>query len=207
MDEQTILKELSAKEIEEGCYDVKIDGISPYSIVREELRNIYFKKEGYQYQVLRGTVNKKKAIVTIFISLFHIIKLFVKNSKQSIVFLSSIRLERINGLYLDKFVDPIIDEASITNYIILENGRGGSHRKHRAHQKNTYYIDLLVILAKIEAKIRRPFITKKYMRELSCLYEVILKVYGEEIIKKKDLFNYIIFKYIQIRYYIYIYME
>lgn len=192
MDDQQLLKEICQKEIEHGCYDVTIDGVSVYALVRRSYRDLVLRQSGLIVMNGRTKVNKIKAVNSVLLSAFHVTKLFFAGRKCSTLFYSFPRVDNINGEFLDKFTDPLIDVCNLgEDYIIFEHGLGGVHKKPRRHNQNVVYIDCLHPLSKILSKLFWGVYYKKHKKEFVKLENCLNQTFGPEnsMLFFKDIFR------------------
>lgn len=179
MNEQELIKEICQKEIEYGCYEAKIDGLSIYSLIRRQVRARVLREYGGQIMQSKTKINRKEAILSVVISAFHLIKLLIIGSKKETLFLSFPRIDNINGLFLDKFTDPIIELCDFgDNYIILEHGLGGVHKKNRLHRKNLVYIDFVYLMSNFGGRLFGKRVYKKHYREFEKLNKTLSMAFG-----------------------------
>lgn len=149
MDEQQLLKEISKKELEYGCYKASIDGISIYSLLRRMFRNGAYRKCGIPAMKGKARVKKSAVIGASIASAWQLGKLYCHHHRYPTVFYAFPRVEKIHGVYLDKFTDPLIEMTGIDNYIILEHSRGGEHFKPRMHSDRIIRWDFIHIRSEI----------------------------------------------------------
>lgn len=188
MELNEIIKDICHREVKFGCYSAQIDGVSLYSLYRRYIRREVLDHSGMNVKDLkdRGQVQKKEMLVSIVDSLFHLLRLLFSPKKYSTVFFPFPRVEKINGVYLDKFTDPFIDVCGLNDdYIILERGRAGVHFKPRAHARKIVNIDFLTLYVRFYSY----FFWRKHYRNYSSQYDALFlsihKAFGLEITKEK----------------------
>ncbi len=178
-DEQQLLKDIARKEIEYGLYDPKINGLSIYSFIRFRLRNSYLERIGAPSINPRQGLDKKTFIISAIISLWDFVKLLIKQKHYSIVFFSFPRIDKIGKYYLDKYTDPLISEAHLTNdYIIFDHGRAGAHPCPRYNSSKVVYLDILSIHSKLCSALLWFRFYKKNKDGLDKLYSSLQNVFG-----------------------------
>lgn len=162
--EQEVLKELCGDEIQYGCYDWEIDGIRIYSVVRNDIRNAVLKKRNVS--VLKEFRNPSRNLKMIFAStlksLWKIIGIRISRKKYDNCFFSFQRIDNIDGIYLDKFTDPIIEYTLFKgSSIVFDHGRNGSHPTPRLHENIIVYSDYI----HVSAEIRGRLLQKRFIRK------------------------------------------
>lgn len=181
MNEQQILCEIARKEIEYGCYSAKIDGVPIYSRIRRSIRKQLMKNAGVIVMELRKKADKNKSVISIAISCCHLCKLLFWPQKRDTVFMAFPRVDNVNGIYVDKFTDPLIEAGGFgEDYIIFEHGFGGVHNKPRMHSKHIVYVDCVNILSLAFAHLVYKRFCKKHDKELSVFFDTLEKAFGGE---------------------------
>lgn len=117
MTEEDILEEFIKKEDEFGLNDVRYMDIPLWRLFRTEYRNRYIAAHLKNF----AQQTAKRNIVlwlcySVFFSILSVCKivkiLLCKKRYENIVFAFS-RLQKLNGVYIDKFTDPVIDRTDI----------------------------------------------------------------------------------------------
>ncbi len=188
-----IILDLCKREEEAGCYDYQIEGVSIYNLIRFKVRNDYIKTKGYSFVEKYGGVRVWDVIKSFIISVVHLTKIWLSGKKYDVMFYPFLRSDHVNGYYLDKFVDPIIDCCELDNYVIFERGRRGVHFTPRLHQSRVVYTNLLDIYFDLKAKFGRFSFEKKHKTELDQLYAAIEKVLENKPFDRKYLTNRILY--------------
>lgn len=184
LNEANLLRDIASKEINAGCYDFRIDGVAILSLVRDTIRTQYIKSFGFPVLVQRTGVKSFKFVLSVIKSIIHLLRLFIYGDKSQIVFYSFPRIEKIKGLYIEKFTDPIIEEINLKDYIIFDYGRGGEHKTPRIHQDRLIYLDSLSLIATLESFFLWRFFYKRHYHEFEGFFSSILSVYSLNIDKK-----------------------
>lgn len=132
--EKSALNELLAKEKKVRIYEEKIWGIPLWGCIKRKYRNKYiFIHAKVPPMSNHSKFNLWALMKSFFLSFWHILKLFLFSQKKSNLFLGFMRLEQVDRLYMDKFVDPIILSSAVENdYVYFERGRSGVHYFPRA---------------------------------------------------------------------------
>ena len=172
MESQKILKEIVQKDMDYGCYDARINGLSIYSFLRYLIRKEIIAQ--YESPILESKTRIKKgsAIISAFLSLVHVMRLIVSLKRYPTVFFSFPRVDKIGDSYLDKFTDPLIEvvEDSKDEYIILDHGRGGEHFTPRLHSNKIVYLDIISIISRFYSAL----FWKKYYNLHSETFDLLL---------------------------------
>ncbi len=176
-----LIKPLAENEILCGCGDCLVDGIPVWDAMRYHLRILYMRAHGINYLNPQSKVKAGPLIRSVIRSFFQFIG-FKKSCEY--LFFSFPRVDRIGGVYLDKFTDPIIEVAGLKSYAIMEYGRGGVHFTPRLHNDRVIYLEHLVLWARIDAFFSGRF-RKEHHGELEHLSTCIKAAYGDILSKKK----------------------
>ncbi len=176
LEHDKLLKEVCSREIGCGLYEVKIDGISVYNYIRRDCRNRFMSEFGRGEGIKDPYVPLNERRKSILISFWHFIEIAFGRIRANNVIRSFERIEFVNGSYVDKFTDPIVDFSSINeSFLIIDPGRNGRHLKPRAHQNNIVYPDVIYWLS--SRLLRFKFIKKRYIREnAKALDELFIKL-------------------------------
>jgi hypothetical protein len=84
------------------------------------------------------------------------------------------RLEKVGDFYMDKFVEPIINEANLEeNSIYFAYGKTGMHKTPRLYKDNIYYLDFPYISFYILAILISPFILLSRFRSINAFFKDI----------------------------------
>ena len=180
MDIQDLIKTYCEREIESGCYDIKINNLSIYNFIRSAVRYSYSTQMGFPSMEVVGTIKKTERIKNIFISIFQILWLILKNKKYNTFIYSFNRVDKVGDYYIDKFTDPLIDFSHIKDsYIIFEGGRKGRHFKPRLHHNKIIYTNAINKLCRIYSNYKKLAFFKKYQAEIEELFRRIKIAFPE----------------------------
>ncbi len=201
MNQEQELDILLEKEISSGCYDKIVAGIEIYHYLYRFVRIRYFEGNGYKYSGNYGDVSWNKKIKFYFISFFQVLKLLLFEKADNV--LHVFRLYETNGVYLDKFIDPIVEFSELKNskYVIFEPAIGGVHRMPRLHKDRVVYTDFIDFVARVIRKITQSFFNKKHGFEIEELWKS-LDVVMDGIVYDKEYFKIVINSFV-VRQYIY----
>lgn len=205
MNDRELLIDICNREESSRLYDIKIGGISIYNFVRrniiEKVASVY--NLGSKYSLPEVPINEYR--LSVIKSFFQILKLFVCKRRINVFIYAFSRIEKVNGQYLDKFTDPLIDLTNIKNsYIIFENGRNGRHLKPRYHHKYVVYSDFIPWLA-----WHLPYIKKRmksqYAEEFRRLEDLISSCFPELSVDREQIIGDVISALLCVKLYGYIF--
>lgn len=171
---EKILKDVCLKEDINRCNDIIIKGIPIYNFIRRDVRVGYLRDYGIDNPDQLKVGSLANRILSVIISFFHIFQLPFVNCQ---VLFHTFRIECINGLWMDRFFDPIIELCGFeNNYIIVETNNG---RKcpSRAHKKHIIYDDFIVLLSRLKSiMLKNYYIKHKYKSEFITLDSSIYSI-------------------------------
>ncbi len=178
MERTDLLKDICRKEEECGCYSIYIDGIPLYRFVRYEVRVEAEKGSGFAVMETKGGRNYRKLFSSTTISFIQLLKIVAMGKRYEDVFISFPRVEKVNGLFIDKFTDPVIDLCGIKNYVIFDHGRGGVHPKPRHHNEHIIYSDFIHVASAFYEKLFFNSFCKRHQKEINELKMSVSSVLG-----------------------------
>ena len=115
-----------------------------------------------------------------FKSFWQVLGLLLFNKKATYFIYSFFRVDSVNGIYLDKFTDPLIDYSSIKkDYVIFDRGNNGIHRKPRLHKEKIIYTDAINNIAFVWAIAFVRIFEIKNRKTLNSLWQAIDKSFPE----------------------------
>src|SRR5690606_25679148 len=177
-----ILGELKKKEAEQGLYEIRINGISLWRLVRFRYRVNYLnKKTGFTNK----TEDKQKIsmafIKSCFFSFFQYIKLLFSSKQVDNFVFAFPRLYKIGDNYLDKITDPVISASNLNkNTLIFHHSFGKPFNKQRLHYNKTVNADFIDVFSIVFAKVYKFYVRKKYKTQINELSNRIISVYGSD---------------------------
>lgn len=187
----TVVKEVCQKEIENGCYDVIIDGVDIFNYVKRTFRNKVLALNGIGEKESFNPQSKWTKIKSILISFCQITRLYCTKKHFDNIIYSFRRVDKVDGIYVDKFTDPLIDNSIVgSSYIVLEAGREGLHAQPRCHADHIIYVDFINAFAIICSRLFLPIFKKKNQKVLVQLFKTTDKAYPdikyckEEVVKE-----------------------
>lgn len=178
-----VLEEICKTELENGLYECKIDGISVYNYLKRYYRRSRLNQaNGVDYDYGKNVkISFWEHVKMLFCynqyereSLKQIISVLFSSRQFNNFVFAFMRKELVNGVYVDKFTDPIIDNSNIKNsYIIFERSFQGEHVAPRCHSDKIVFDDVLWKIAKIKAFFLGPIFKIRYKKVLN---EIMRKI-------------------------------
>lgn len=188
MTHDELVKEVCLKEDQSRCHDVRIKSISIYHFIRREMRVLYLAQHGYDFKERQAKGNPRKIMLSVIMSVKH---LFLMPSRFSVLF-RTFRLEDINGTWMDRFYDPIIEECAIKDdYVILETNNGRFY-KERSHNDHVFFDDFFSLIAKFCSVLSSFYYRRKYNVEFNNLFSALSTFIPSETINRKFCYDRII---------------
>lgn len=202
-----LIKDICAKEIQSGCYSHTIGGIAIYNYVQKFLRKQKCREYGFVEKRTTRHVDSKTRANTILRSTCQLFSLLLFKKKTRNFIYAFPRVDRVNGVYLDKFTDPVIDNSVIKEqgYVIFEKGSNYTHLTPREHSNKVIYCDTIDYYSGLLANILLSRFIKKHKPEFDGLWESIDITYPNVMYQKKITAHTILQSYITTRVYKYIF--
>lgn len=190
-----VLRDVCKREIDYRLYEITADGISIYNFIRRYCRDKIMSLHGLGESIGDPVVPTNECRKTFLKSLWQLFIILITRRKAENLIRSFERIENVNGLYVDKFTDPLIDLSKIgDSYIIFEQGRSGRHLSPRIHKNKVVYTDCVYRIAQhIYQMIRKSYL-RKYGDALDLLLTSVEKAFPEITIDKAWITNEIITK-------------
>lgn len=137
--ENIVLKNLLKIEEQTSIYDEKIWGLPLWSFIKRKYRNRYiWLNDNIPPMSNHPSFNLWSLLHSFIVSFWQVLSLFIHPKKITNLFLGFQRMEKVDGTYIDKLVDPIIISTDAKDdYVYLERGRSGVHYSPR-------YIDNII---------------------------------------------------------------
>ncbi len=175
-----IIVDICNRENNSNLFEIRIDGIPVYYYVRRYTRIEILKQHGHNFIVKHPPTKIWEHSKSVITSIFKILKLLLSKKKYDNFIYSFGRLDKVNGLYMDKFTDPLIDGSRIgEDYIIFEPSRAWRHFTPRLHKDNVIYSDAIYWLGNNILKFYKKRYKKRNRNELNLLYEELVKTFPE----------------------------
>lgn len=153
------ISSLLVKEEEYKLNDVIIDGIPFWPLFKYDIRRKYIIENGIVEKLVsaKNKLNIFESPLGILQSFWQFHKILLHPHPVDNLFMGFSRLDKVHGLYMDKFIDPIVEEADLHhNYIYFEYGRVGKHKKPRLNPEHICYTDYIYLLSTLWSLIASP---------------------------------------------------
>lgn len=175
MTSDELIKDICVKEIQFGCYRHTINGISIYSYVQKFLRKQKCREYGFIAKYKPKHADKKTITITLVRSTCQLLSLLLFKKKIRNFIYSFPRVDNVNGIFLDKFTDPVIDNSIIKEqgYIIFEKGKCYTHSTPRYHSEKVIYCDAIDYYSDLIAKLSLRWFINKYNSQFEGLWQSI----------------------------------
>lgn len=174
------LTDLVKKEKQSGIDSITVNDIPLWRLVRQRVRSSYFKKQNL---FVNNTSNRKLPITDIvvntLISTLGVTKLLISRDKDiNNVFFTFGRTIKLDGAYLCKFTDPIIEINKLdSSSIVFEKPLYGSHRKPRYYSERVYYTDVIDYASIVLGYVVAPLMYLKHKHKYIELSNTIQSIY------------------------------
>ncbi len=168
MEETKLLNEIVETEKRLEIDDLEIKGVPLWRIVRYHTR-LYFINKRSGYTAGSPTTKEGKKRLKVFSGFWD----FVGKSNLRLFFPFN-RLANMDGRYIDKFTDPVIEESALynTNYLIVDpSGYVGDY--NRVHKKEAISNEGRTISAQVLKHYYEYITPRKYGRLIRQLYDKI----------------------------------
>lgn len=145
-----VLTNLVEKENKEGLDAIRVSGVPVWNHLKYDIRRRYFFATGIcdSVQSSKGKILLKESVKGMLSSFFKVHKQLLFPSVAENFIMGFSRLDRIDDLYLDRFVDPVIDLTQLKeSYICFEYGRVGIHHQPRKNLEHVIYTDYIYMLS------------------------------------------------------------
>ena len=179
-DYDNILKELCKREDNSNLFNIKIEDVPIYYYFRRYTHNEELKLHNYSEVFQHPKVGLWEYRKTVFKSLLQIFSLVLCRKKFDSFIYSFYRTDKVNGVFMDKFTDPLIDESNVgKSYIIFEEGRAGRHLCPRLHNNKVIYSDAVNWFAQKLWKYKKNKFAKRNKQKIEELYNELVKTFPE----------------------------
>lgn len=156
------------------------------------IRDIILQKNGLGRNTTIQHISKKETKKAILLSIWHLLKLVLLNHKYENVIYSYERY-KVNGVYMDKFTDPLVDYTNISNsFVIFEPGWTGRHYSTRMHSDKIVYTDFINSFAYHTLKMFKDKKKKYYSNESDKLCDLINNTFPDINMERKWVMDLII---------------
>lgn len=183
-DRKTILFDLFQKEVAAGCFDYSIGGTGIYRFVRRSLIVSLLSSSGVEVMKNKDDIDFKFAFKNLFVSLWQVLKMLLSGRHYDTVFIPFMRIDKVRGMYMDKFTDPLIELCFDDNYVIFDQGRAGVHERPRMHKDHCVQTDCLVIGSRYHSKLFWKSFYRKNKSTIDAFCDALVGVYGADCMTK-----------------------
>lgn len=203
MTSDELIRDICAKEIQSGCYSHTINGIAIYNYVKKFLRKQKCREYGFISDSKTKRVDNKTRTITIMRSSCQLFSLLLFKKETRNLIYAFPRVDKVNGIYLDKFTDPVIDNSIIKEqgYLIFEKGNHFTHLTPREHSNKVVYCDAIDFYSDVLAKISLRWFMNKHESEFDGLWQSIDAAFPSVVYNKKITAHTILQSYILTRIY------
>lgn len=166
---------LQIEERAKNIDDITIHGVPLWRLVRTFFRWKY--RDSRPFSV-KPKINYFVILRNSFVSCWGFLGILVKRKHYDNVFFPHPRLFFVNGLYMERLSDPLIDCANIADdTIVFERHQNGIHQRPRIHSNMVVYLDFIDLLSKVLSPVAKKYISRKYKVEIEDLYERLNNVF------------------------------
>jgi len=176
MNPKEYIKEIFKKEIVSEIYKYKVFGVPIWRLIRHKIRS----------SLLKNNANSNNKSVSLEINLIYYCKsifsfvyksifFFLHGKVENVVFAFP-RLAKVNGKFLDKYTDPLINLAlKEQSYLIFQRSFSFEKLLNRIHKNRVLYIDGLNILSYFISVFISPFVLIIYRYKIKKILFFIKK--------------------------------
>ena len=163
------LKDYLQKEFEiSGLDEEKVYGVPIWRLARNQFR---WRIRDSRPFTVSPNIKLWDVAINFLRSFFALVKLAIIGKKVTALLFPHPRLFYVNGQYIERLSDPLIDVSGIKDYLILERNQNGTHKRPRYHQSHVVYLDFIDVSVRLISFIAKPYIARKYKKQIDSLYE------------------------------------
>ncbi|WP_035337073.1 hypothetical protein [Dokdonia sp. PRO95] len=173
------IKEINKLELKYQLYDVSIDSIPIWRLLRFEYRTKYLKsKTGFTNRTSFAKKKWFKIVKYLVISIFELLKVTLSRKRNTILFFAFTRLSQKENIYYDKFTDPIIKYIDDhRDVVVLQRSLGGSYFEPRMNSDFISKSDSILYICRLASILFLPFTILRYFSKFKNLKNRINKIY------------------------------
>ncbi|MBQ2884852.1 MAG: hypothetical protein IJE43_13920 [Alphaproteobacteria bacterium] len=176
MKEIDILESLIETENELQLDSYEIMSVPIWNVLKHKLRQIFLTNEGaYEAAVSKKVpFSFKKALISFPKSIIKFHLLLIQRPKIDNLVMGFPKMDLVNGLYIDRFIDPVIELSDLkNNYIYFEYGKTGFHYSNRPNKDKLLYTDYINWLGIIGGFILLPIIYLKERAKINSFVSLV----------------------------------
>ena len=132
--------------------DIRISNLPVWNIIKYDIRRKYLLEKGIceSLQSVKVSISLIQSLIGMWKSFCGFLKICIIPPKVDNIIMGFSRLDNINGEYIDRFTDPVIDLSKLKdNYICFEYGRTGLHMSPRKNVNRVIYTDFIYLFSLI----------------------------------------------------------
>lgn len=177
--ESSLLSDIDKKEQSLGLYDESVIGIPFWRLVRFQVRVSYLREhDGFINKTVTDRIDLKNHVKNFFRSLYEFLRILLKGKKFKHVIFAFPRLQKVRGVFVDKFTDPVIRFSKIQeNYIIFQRHQAGKHWQPRYDTDHIVKTDFFEILIRLIGFCIYPFVIIIYGKSVYRTYRKAKNMY------------------------------
>lgn len=142
-----------------------------WRILRRDFRVHYLKSIP---KTIKKNISIKNIAINCCKSFISYIRIVISQSKVDNLIFPHPRLFLVNGEYIERLSDPLIDYTDIQkSFLIIERNQNGIHKTPRKHIENVVYSDFIDGLAIIFKYLFYPIYKIKYNKKIEELYSTL----------------------------------
>lgn len=167
--QENILTEIVKAENSLGLYDVKALGIPLWRLLRFEIRSKKLNEEiGFVHRTTKIKLDFVSLLSNYIKSFFQLLVLIIKRKKYKHIVFAFPRLVKHNGVYFDKFTDPVIEQSILKeNTLIVQRNLSGKQFTPRLKSASGFVLsDFVDYTSKILGFLCIPVFFMKYKKSI-----------------------------------------
>ena len=173
---EAIVKELLILEEKSNIDKMRILDFPIWNIVKYKVRGDYIvkKTKGDKMSTSKRTVSSLLNPFFLWNSFWSFNKILFGLSKADSILMGFSRPEYFKGLYIDKFLDPVIELTELKNsYLYFEYGKGAKHKLPRMHSDHICYTEFIHVISYLISKFLSYPFCFFYNREITLFKDKI----------------------------------
>lgn len=167
--EESILKEIIKVEDNLGLYKIRVLNIPLWRLLRFEIRSKKLNEEiGFVHRTTKVKLNILSLLLNYTKSFFQFLRLIIKRKKYKHIVFAFPRLVKHNGVYFDKFTDPIIEQSSLKeNTLVVQRNLSGKQFTPRLKSSSGFILsDFIDYTSKFIGLLCIPIFLIRYKKSI-----------------------------------------